>query len=72
VTEQPAGADIPPPEPALPTGDDPGIEPTGDARVDEALVRLSELRGIPVADHVEVYAAVHDGLVETLGDFDAD
>lgn len=52
----------PPPGPAQP--------PTGDPRVDEAVSRLSELPGLPVAEHPAVFEDVHRRLAETLGELD--
>jgi hypothetical protein len=44
---------------------------TGDARVDEAVSRLAELEGLPVAGHPAVFEYVHERLAETLGALDA-
>jgi hypothetical protein len=52
----------PPPRTAAPA--------TGDARVDEAVSRLAELEGLPVAEHPAVFEYVHERLAETLGDLD--
>jgi len=41
---------------------------TGDVGVDEALGRLGELDGLPVRDHVPVYAAIHAALQDRLAD----
>ena len=49
---------------------DDAAEPTGDPRVDAALARLSGLAAQPVAEHVDVFAGVHDGLAEALADLD--
>jgi hypothetical protein len=46
------------------------FEPTGDERVDEALTRLGELGGVPVAQHVEVFEDVHRRLQDVLGAID--
>lgn len=40
----------------------------GDPRVDEAVGRLSELAGLPVAEHPAVFEHVHQRLTEALGD----
>ena len=51
-----------------PAGQQPG---TGDARVDEAVSRLADLAGLPVAEHPAVFEDVHQRLTEALGDLDA-
>ena len=43
---------------------------TGDAAVDAALARLTEVEGLAPAAHSEVYEAVHTGLQEALADLD--
>jgi hypothetical protein len=43
---------------------------TGDARVDEAVARLADLAGLPVAEHPPVFEYVHERLTEALGDLD--
>jgi hypothetical protein len=43
---------------------------TGDARVDDAVARLDDLAGLPVAEHLAVYEYVHERLTEALGDLD--
>jgi len=43
---------------------------TGDARVDEAVARLDDLAGLPVAEHPAVFEYVHERLTEALGDLD--
>lgn len=43
---------------------------TGDARVDEAVVRLDDLAGLPIAEHLAVFEHVHERLTEALGDLD--
>jgi hypothetical protein len=43
---------------------------TGDTRVDEAVARLDDLAGLPVAEHPAVFEYVHQRLTETLGDLD--
>lgn len=45
----------------------PGLS-TGDAGVDEALGRLTELDGLPVGEHVRVFEAVHAALQDRLAD----
>ncbi len=45
---------------------------TGDARVDEALSRLDELAGLPVAEHPAVFEQVHRRLAEALGELGPD
>lgn len=44
--------------------------PTGDPRVDEAVGRLGELAGLPVAEHPAVFEHVHRRLAEVLGELD--
>jgi hypothetical protein len=39
---------------------------TGDPRVDAALARLDRLDGLPVAEHVGEYDAVHRALQDAL------
>ncbi len=41
---------------------------TGDAAVDEALSRLTDLDGAPVREHLQVLEAVHDALQARLAD----
>jgi hypothetical protein len=43
-----------------------GIVPTGDERVDQALVLLEQLGGRPVDEHPAVYEAVHQQLQAAL------
>ena len=43
---------------------------TGDARVDDAVARLDDLTGLPVAEHLAVFEYVHERLTEALGDLD--
>ena len=43
---------------------------TGDARVDDAVARLDDLPGLPLAEHLAVYEYVHERLTEALGDLD--
>jgi hypothetical protein len=43
---------------------------TGDTGVDEAVARLDDLAGLPVAEHPAVFEYVHQRLTETLGDLD--
>jgi len=40
--------------------------PTGDPLVDKALNRLGSVPAAPVADHGDLYAAIHDSLLEAL------
>ena len=48
-----------------------GVRPaTGDARVDEAVARLADLAGLPVAEHPPVFEYVHERLTEALGELD--
>jgi hypothetical protein len=63
LMEPEPGADAPGlPEPAGPR---PG---TGDSRVDEAVSQLSDLAGLPVAEHPAIFERVHQRLTEALGD----
>ena len=39
---------------------------TGDPLVDKALNRLGSVPAAPVADHGDLYAAIHDSLLEAL------
>jgi hypothetical protein len=66
------------PGPATPEGAGPGpavLEPavpeTGDLRVDQALARLADLRGLPVEEHPAVFEQVHGGLTAALGALDS-
>lgn len=43
-----------------------GTSRTGDPAVDSVLVRLEEIPGHPVAEHSQVYAGLHDALLEAL------
>ena len=43
---------------------------TGDDRVDEAVSRLADLAGLPVAEHPAIFGHVHERLTEALGDLD--
>ncbi|XVQ07925.1 hypothetical protein ACQP1W_35875 [Spirillospora sp. CA-255316] len=62
---EPAQAPVPPgPVPRLRESARP--EPTGDARVDEALARLAELDAAPVSGHVEIFEGIHQRLQELL------
>jgi hypothetical protein len=56
--------------PAGPPGPAPARPSTGDARVDEAVARLDDLAGLPVAEHPAVFGYVHERLTEALGDLD--
>jgi len=44
------------------------IEPSGDERVDAVLAALGGLAGRPVAEHVGVFAEVHQGLQDILSE----
>ena len=46
------------------------IEVTGDARVDAATARLTEVPDLPTAEHVTVYDDVHRRLQDALSDAD--
>lgn len=59
--QQPGSGGDQPPGPA-------GPPPTGEPQVDEAIARLSELSGLPVAEHPAVFEDVHRRLAETLGE----
>lgn len=41
---------------------------TGDARVDDALTKLTDLDGLPVHDHAAVIEDVHRSLQDTLAE----
>ena len=43
---------------------------TGDPRVDDAVARLDDLAGLPLAEHLAVFEYVHERLTEALGDLD--
>lgn len=43
---------------------------TGDPRVDDAVTRLDDLAGLPIAEHLAVFEYVHERLTEALGDLD--
>jgi hypothetical protein len=45
----------------------PQPSPTGDSRVDEAIVGLAALGDLPLDEHPPVLEAVHDRLREILG-----
>ena len=58
-------------EPADMRGVVPRARPsTGDARVDDAVARLDDLTGLPVAEHLAVFEYVHERLTEALGGLD--
>lgn len=69
-------------DPPAPTVDDPPADPvagpaepaqgdgTGDARVDDALGRLTDLSALPVEEHLAVYEEVQRRLHDTLADLD--
>jgi len=49
----------------------PRVRPsTGDPRVDDAVARLDDLAGLPIAEHLAVFEYVHERLTEALGDLD--
>jgi|SRR5690349_3891308 len=62
--------DVETPEPEQPEG--PAVQwpdapsPTGDPLVDRALALLDGVRESPVPEHGELYARIHDGLLEAL------
>ena len=65
-------------EPGPQAADGPGQRPatrqrpaTGDPGVDEAVARLDDLAGLPVAGHPAVFEHVQRRLAEALGDLDA-
>jgi hypothetical protein len=43
---------------------------TGDPRVDDAVARLDDLAGLPIAEHLAVFEYVHERLTEALGDLE--
>ncbi|MFW6033629.1 MAG: hypothetical protein ACOC9R_00725 [bacterium] len=56
------------PGPATAQPDAAPPEPTGHARVDEALQRLSALDDMPVGEHVAVVEDIHRTLQDTLAE----
>ncbi len=44
-----------------------GIDPAGEAEQIEELALLDGLHNLAPREHVAVYEAIHDGLVERLG-----
>jgi hypothetical protein len=58
-------------EPARPPDGAPPQPGTGDARVDDALSRLDDVSGLPVAEHVTVFEQVHQLLMDALADADS-
>ena len=74
---QPLGGTAPGSPDSVGTAGGPGVPgaedarpATGDARVDEAVARLADLAGLPVAEHPPVFEYVHERLTEALGDLD--
>jgi hypothetical protein len=59
--------------PAVPedAGPEHAVPDTGDLRVDQALARLADLRGLPVEEHPAVFEQVHGGLTAALGALDS-
>jgi hypothetical protein len=45
-----------------------GVGPVGDASVDAVLGRLENLQGLPVEQHAEAYAVLHDALLDALNE----
>lgn len=64
----PAPVPAPPPAP-VPAA--PANPATGEPRVDAALAGLSQLPGLPVAEHPAVFEQVHRQLREVLGELDS-
>ena len=64
VTRPAAPAAPAPPEPAEASADPGSRDPAVDALLD----RLTELRDLPVAQHGEVYAGLHDELLAALNE----
>lgn len=63
-------------DPVVPGAAAPGSTPgsaviTGDARVDQALARLSELDDLPLTGHVAVFEHIHAELTGALGTLDS-
>ncbi|MCT9871672.1 hypothetical protein [Paenarthrobacter aurescens] len=60
------------PEPESPEPESPEVQwpeltnPTGDQLVDRALGLLGSVPGSPVSEHGELYAGIHDSLLEAL------
>ncbi|KIS27656.1 hypothetical protein TV39_07775 [Arthrobacter sp. SPG23] len=46
------------------------VSRVGDASVDAALNRLTDIQGLPVDGHAEAYSALHDALLDALNDDD--
>lgn len=76
---EPAGVEPGPVTDELTGGDEPDqatayadlvLPVTGDPRVDDGLVRLTELAGLPVEEHLAVYQDVHQRLHDTLAALD--
>jgi hypothetical protein len=57
--------------PPAPIPSPPGRPATGESRVDAALAGLSQLAGMPVAEHPAVFEQVHRQLREVLGELDS-
>ena len=60
------GPAVPGPAEAAPATASGAAAGTGDPRVDAALARLDRLDGLPVAEHVGEYDAVHRALQDAL------
>ena len=63
-------------DPVVPGAAAPGSTPgsaviTGDARVDQALGRLSELDDLPLTGHAAVFEHIHGELTGALGTLDS-
>ncbi|WP_309074276.1 hypothetical protein [Paenarthrobacter sp.] len=64
---EPQHSELEPAEPERPAVQWPdAASPTGDSLVDRALVPLSDVANAPVPGHGELYAGVHDALLEAL------
>lgn len=60
------------PGPPVGTAPDSAPEVTGEPRVDQALTRLRDIEGAPLADHVAAYDEVHRLLQDALADLDGE
>ena len=47
-----------------------GLAGSDGPRVDDAVARLDDLAGLPIAEHLAVFEYVHERLTEALGDLD--
>ena len=73
MTQNDPGASVPAAPAATPASeaDIGGTVTTGDARVDQALHRLSELADLPLPEHAAVFEHIHAELTGALGTLDS-